>query len=229
MKVAIVVFPGSNCDRDISWAIKNICGKKPDYIWHNEKNFTNYDLIILPGGFSYGDYLRCGAIGSHSPIMKEIKKRSQNGTKIIGICNGFQILTESKMLPGSLLQNENLKFICKKIYLKVKNNNTFVSKKYKLNEIINVPIAHMEGRYYCSKETLKELENNNQIIFQYCNDNGNVKNNYNPNGSIMNIAGIVNLKGNVLGMMPHPERCSEELLGGENGIKFFKSIFESIN
>ncbi len=161
--------------------------------------------------------------------MNEIKKRSQKGTKIIGICNGFQILTESKMLPGSLLKNENLKFICKKIFLKVKNNNTFFSKKYKLNEIINIPIAHMEGRYYCSKEALKELENNGQIIFQYCNDNGSVKNNYNPNGSIMNIAGIINLKGNVLGMMPHPERCSEELLGGENGIKFFRSIFESIN
>ena len=229
MKIAIVVFPGSNCDRDISWAIKNISGKKPDYLWHKEKNFTNYDLIILPGGFSYGDYLRCGAIGSHSPIMNEIKKRSQKGTKIIGICNGFQILTESKMLPGSLLKNENLKFICKKIFLKVKNNNTFFSKKYKLNEIINIPIAHMEGRYYCSKKTLKELENNGQIIFQYCNDNGSIKNNYNPNGSIMNIAGIINLKGNVLGMMPHPERCSEELLGGENGIKFFRSIFESIN
>ena len=128
MKVAIVVFPGSNCDRDISWAIQNICGKKPDYLWHKENIFTNYDLIILPGGFSYGDYLRCGAIGSHSPIMNEIKKRSEKGTKIIGICNGFQILTESKLLPGSLLQNENLKFICKKIFLKVRNNNTFFSK-----------------------------------------------------------------------------------------------------
>ena len=229
MKIAIVVFPGSNCDRDIAWAIKKISGYKSDYLWHKEKNFSNYDLIILPGGFSYGDYLRCGAIGSRSPIMNEIKKRSEKGIKIIGICNGFQILTESKLLPGSLLQNENLKFICKKIFLKVKNNNTFFSKKYKLNEIINVPIAHMEGRYYCSIETLKELENNKQIIFQYCNDNGNIKNTYNPNGSIMNIAGIVNLKGNVLGMMPHPERCSEELLGGENGIKFFRSIFESIN
>jgi phosphoribosylformylglycinamidine synthase len=161
--------------------------------------------------------------------MNEIKKRSQKGTKIIGICNGFQILTESKLLPGSLLQNENLKFICKKIFLKVKNNNTFFSKKYKLNEIINVPIAHMEGRYYCSKKTLKELENNKQIIFQYCSNNGNIKDTDNPNGSTRNIAGIINLKGNVLGMMPHPERCSEELLGGENGINFFKSIFESIN
>jgi len=213
MKVAIVVFPGSNCDRDIAWAIKKISGYKPDYLWHKEKNFRNYDLIILPGGFSYGDYLRCGAIGSHSPIMNEIKKRSQKGTKIIGICNGFQILTESKLLPGSLLQNENLKFICKKIFLKVKNNNTFFSKKYKLNEIINV----------------KELENNKQIIFQYCSNNGNIKDTDNPNGSTRNIAGIINLKGNVLGMMPHPERCSEELLGGENGINFFKSIFESIN
>ena len=229
MKIAIVVFPGSNCDRDISWAIRNISGKKPDYLWHKEKNFTNYDLIILPGGFSYGDYLRCGAIGSQSPIMSEIKKRSKQGTKIIGICNGFQILTESKLLPGSLLQNKNLKFICKKIFLKIKNNNTFFSKKYKLNEIINVPVAHMEGRYYCNQETLKELKNNKQIIFQYCNDNGNTNDIYNPNGSIMNIAGIINLKGNVLGMMPHPERCSEEILGGENGIKFFRSIFESIN
>ena len=229
MKFGVIVFPGTWSDTDCFHAIYGECKQPVEYVWHKETDLSSYDCLILPGGFSYGDYLRCGAIGSHSPIMNEIKKRSQKGTKIIGICNGFQILTESKMLPGSLLKNENLKFICKKIYLKVKNNNTFVSKKYKLNEIINVPIAHMEGRYYCSKETLKELENNNQIIFQYCNDNGNVKNNYNPNGSIMNIAGIVNLKGNVLGMMPHPERCSEELLGGENGIKFFRSIFESIN
>tara|TARA_B100000427_G_scaffold298429_1_gene279435 strand:+ start:1311 stop:2000 length:690 start_codon:yes stop_codon:yes gene_type:complete len=229
MKIAIVVFPGSNCDRDISSAIKKISGYKPDYLWHKDKNFSNYDLIFLPGGFSYGDYLRCGAIGSNSPIMYEIKKRSLRGTKIIGICNGFQILTESKLLPGSLLQNINLKFICKKTFLKVKNNNTFFSKKYKLNEIIDVPIAHMEGRYYCSNKILKELENNEQIIFQYCNDNGDVNNINNPNGSIMNIAGIINSKGNVLGMMPHPERCSEENLGSENGIKFFRSIFESIN
>jgi len=167
MKVAIVVFPGSNCDRDIAWAIKKISGYKPDYLWHKEKNFRNYDLIILPGGFSYGDYLRCGAIGSHSPIMNEIKKRSQKGTKIIGICNGFQILTESKLLPGSLLQNENLKFICKKIFLKVKNNNTFFSKKYKLNEIrdvlntspgCKVVDEHKDGGYITPAEAENKFE-----------------------------------------------------------------------
>ena len=195
MKALILSGYGINCEDETVNAfktvgIKGIIVHVNDLI-ENPKKIKNFQILAIPGGFSYGDYLRCGAIGSHSPIMKEIKKRSQNGTKIIGICNGFQILTESKMLPGSLLQNENLKFICKKIFLKVKNNNTFFSKKYKLNEIINVPIAHMEGRYYCSKETLKELENNNQIIFQYCNDNGNVKNNYNPKSRITNISSPV--------------------------------------
>ena len=229
MKVAVVVFPGSNCDRDIFSAIKKITGTKPSYLWHKEKNFSKFDLIVLPGGYSYGDYLRCGAMASHSPIMNEIKKRSKKGIPIIGICNGFQILTESKLLLGSLLQNINLKFVCNKAKIKVTNNQTIFTNKYKNNEVLKIPIAHMEGRFYCDKYTLKKLIDNEQIIFQYCDIKGNLKDANNPNGSILNIAGISNLSGNVLGMMPHPERCSEKILGGNSGIRFFESIFESFN
>ena len=219
MKVAIVVFPGSNCDRDIAWAIKKISGYKPVYLWHKEKNFRNYDLIILPGGFSYGDYLRCGAIGSHSPIMKEIKKRSQNGTKIIGICNGFQILIESGLLPGALLNNKNIKFLSKTISLNVVNNKTSFTHLINKNDVLSMPIAHKQGNYFAGKDLIDELESDNQIAFKYKGKN--------PNGSVSNIAGILNKQKNVLGMMPHPERASDQLLGSNTGYKIFQSILES--
>ncbi|CAM4284443.1 MULTISPECIES: phosphoribosylformylglycinamidine synthase subunit PurQ [Bacillus cereus group] len=217
MKFAVIVFPGSNCDVDMFHAIKDELGEEVDYVWHDRENLDEYDAILLPGGFSYGDYLRCGAISRFANAMKAVQKAAEQGKPILGVCNGFQILVESGLLPGALMRNENLKFMCRTVQLRVENNETMFTSQYEKGEVINIPIAHGEGNYYCDEETLKQLEENNQIAFRYVE---------NPNGSVSDIAGIVNEKGNVLGMMPHPERAVDELLGGAEGLKVFQSILK---
>ena len=216
MKFAVLVFPGSNCDLDMYHAIKDELGEEAEYVWHDETDLSAYDGILVPGGFSYGDYLRCGAMANQSNVMKEVKKAADAGKPVLGVCNGFQILTEAGLLPGALLRNRDLKFICKTVELKVENNNTLFTNGYAKDAVINIPIAHGEGNYYCDEATLKQLQDNNQIVFTY--------NGENPNGSLENIAGIVNERGNVLGMMPHPERAVNELIGGAEGLELFKSI-----
>ncbi|KAB7705247.1 phosphoribosylformylglycinamidine synthase subunit PurQ [Bacillus aerolatus] len=215
MKFAVIVFPGSNCDVDMFHAVKDELGEEVDFVWHDADDLSSYDGILLPGGFSYGDYLRSGAIAHLSKVMNEVKKAAEAGKPILGVCNGFQILLESGLLPGAMLRNKNLKFICKQVELKVENNETMFSSLYKKGETITVPIAHGEGNYYCDEQTLKKLQENNQIVFAYGED---------VNGSLIDIAGIVNEKGNVLGMMPHPERAVDELLGSADGLKLFQSI-----
>ncbi|MGH0430187.1 phosphoribosylformylglycinamidine synthase subunit PurQ [Bacillus hominis] len=217
MKFAVIVFPGSNCDVDMFHAIKDELGEEVDYVWHDRENLDEYDAILLPGGFSYGDYLRCGAISRFANAMKAVQKAAEQGKPILGVCNGFQILVESGLLPGALMRNENLKFMCRTVQLRVENNETMFTSQYEKGAVINIPIAHGEGNYYCDEETLKRLEENNQIAFRYVE---------NPNGSVSDIAGIVNEKGNVLGMMPHPERAVDELLGGAEGLKVFQSILK---
>ncbi|NMO76009.1 phosphoribosylformylglycinamidine synthase subunit PurQ [Niallia alba] len=216
MKFAVIVFPGSNCDVDMFHAVKDELGENVEYVWHDTDSLEGFDGILLPGGFSYGDYLRTGAIARFSNVMKEVVKAAEAGKPVLGVCNGFQILLEAGLLPGAMRRNESLKFICKPVELKVTNNNSMFSSEYKENEVITVPIAHGEGNYYCDEETVAKLKANNQIVFTY--------NGTNPNGSLENIAGIMNEKGNVLGMMPHPERAVDELLGGADGLKIFKSI-----
>jgi phosphoribosylformylglycinamidine synthase subunit PurQ / glutaminase len=218
-KVGIVVFPGSNCDHDAYYAFKDILKVDTKFLWHKEGNIEDRNIIILPGGFSYGDYLRCGAISAHSNIMQDIIRFANKGGIVIGICNGFQVLCETKLLPGILLRNNNLKFICKTVSLKVENNKSIFTGYYNIKEDIEIPIAHGEGNYFCDENTLTELIGNNQVLFRY-NDN--------PNGSISDIAGIQNLGRNVLGMMPHPERASDNILGNTDGIKLLKCVAESV-
>jgi len=216
VKFAVVVFPGSNCDVDMFHAIKDELGEEAEYVWHDAGSLEGYDGILLPGGFSYGDYLRTGAIARFSNVMKEVVKAAEAGKPVLGVCNGFQILLEAGLLPGAMRRNDQLKFICRPVELKVENNNTMFSTAYQEQEVITVPIAHGEGNYYCDEETLARLQENKQIVFTY--------NGTNPNGSLENIAGITNEKGNVLGMMPHPERAVDELLGGADGLRIFQSI-----
>ena len=221
MKSKVIVFPGSNCDRDVAVAIKNISGSNPEMVWHKENSLTNVDLIVVPGGFSYGDYLRCGAIASTSPIINEVIKKANEGVPVIGICNGFQILIETSLLDGALIRNNSLSFICKDVHIKTENHSSVFTKKTK---ILRMPIAHNEGNYFASDETLKKIIDNDQVAFKYCNENGEVNLESNPNGSLENIAGILNNKKNVLGLMPHPERAAEQALGCDDG----KYIFESV-
>lgn len=215
MKFAVIVFPGSNCDIDMYHAIKDELGEEVEYVWHDATSLDGFDAILLPGGFSYGDYLRTGAIARFSNVMQEVVKAAEAGKPILGVCNGFQILLEAGLLPGAMRRNESLKFICKNVELRVENNETMFSGSYKQGETIQIPVAHGEGNYYCDKETLARLKENKQIVFTYTN---------NPNGSLEDIAGIMNEQGNVLGMMPHPERAVDELLGGADGVKLFQSI-----
>jgi len=223
MKAAVIVFPGSNCDRDIKIALKKF-NIKPIMVWHNNTLLPKVDLVVLPGGFSYGDYLRCGSMASKSKIMSEVIKHAKKNKLVFGICNGFQILVESGLLPGVLMKNSNLKFICKNIYVKVINNKTPFTLKTKQNEVLKIPIAHNEGNYFIDKKNLKKLKRNKQIILQYCNQKGLINKESNPNGSLMNIAGIANTTFNVFGLMPHPERASDALLGGDDGKFIFKSL-----
>ncbi len=218
MKFACIVFPGSNCDIDMYHAIRDELGEEVEYVWHTETNLDRFDGILLPGGFSYGDYLRCGAIATFSNVMEAVKKAAQEGKPVLGVCNGFQVLVEAGLLPGALLRNQNLKFMCRPVTLVVENNETMFTTGYEAKQEIVIPIAHGEGNYYCDEETLKQLEANKQIVFKYRD---------NPNGSLIDIAGIVNEKGNVLGMMPHPERAVDQLLGSHDGLELFKSILRN--
>jgi len=226
MKFGILVFPGSNCDQDCFHVVKNVLKKPVRYIWHRETDLSGLDCVILPGGFSYGDYLRTGAVARFSPVMKALADFAAKGSTVIGICNGFQILLEAKLLPGIMLRNKNLHFICKHVYIKTENNHTRFTSLYKKDQILRIPIAHNEGNYYIDARGLEDLRNNNQIVFRYCSATGEVNDQYNPNGALDNIAGIINKHGNVLGMMPHPERSAESELGSNDGFFLFKAIFK---
>lgn len=222
-KFGVVVFPGSNCDYDAYYSIKKVLKYDADFLWHKEKDLKNSDIIILPGGFSYGDYLRTGAIAQFSPIMDSVVSFAENGGIVIGICNGFQILLEIGLLPGVMLQNVSLKFVCKDQYLKVENTNTIFTNNIE-KPIIKIPIKHGEGNYFVDDETLQEIESNQQVIFRYSSKDGLVDDSNNPNGSLNNIAGICNKKKNVMGMMPHPENACDPILGKTDGALIFKSI-----
>jgi phosphoribosylformylglycinamidine synthase I len=224
MRFGIVVFPGSNCDADCYHVIKDVIHEDVSYIWHKETSAEGFDALILPGGFSYGDYLRTGAIARFSPIMPAVMDFARQGGLVLGICNGFQILLEAGLLPGAMRRNKSLKFICRPVYLKTKRGDTPFTNQLFQNQVIRVPVAHGEGNYFCDEKTLQQLTDNRQIVFTYCNENGEELPESNPNGSLGNIAGICNLQGNVLGMMPHPERCSEEILGGKDGYNIFASM-----
>lgn len=227
-KIGVVVFPGSNCDHDAYYAFKKILDCETNFLWHKDNNLQNSDIIILPGGFSYGDYLRTGAIARFSPIMDCVIEFADNGGCVVGICNGFQILLEAGLLPGVMLKNKSLQFVCRDIHLSVINHNTLFTKGISPDKVLKIPVAHGDGNYYADETTLKTLEENNQVVFRYSSPDKVTDENYNPNGSVKNIAGIINRQGNVLGMMPHPERSCDPLLGKTDGQLIFRSIINNI-
>lgn len=228
MKAGVVVFPGSNCDHDCYHVLKHVMGVETVFLWHKDTDLQGVDLVVLPGGFSYGDYLRCGAIAKFSPIVSEIVNFANKGGNVLGICNGFQVLTETGLLPGALMRNRDLKFICKYLNLRVDNSDTPYTRMYADGEVISIPVAHMDGNYFIDSGGMKSLEDNGQIVFRYCDENGETGDSANPNGSLHNIAGIVNTSGNVLGMMPHPERCAEGVMETRDGYFLFESILKTI-
>jgi len=229
VKAAVIVFPGSNCDRDVAVALEASLGSKPLMVWHRDTQLPEVDLVVVPGGFSYGDYLRCGAMAAHSPIMREVKARADAGTRVLGICNGFQIITEAGLLPGVLMRNAQLKFICKDVYLRVENDRNDFCRYYRTGDVVRFPIAHAEGNYFVDPKTYREMEDNGQIAFRYCGADGTVAPEFNPNGSLGNVAGVYNEKKTVLGLMPHPERLAEDLLGGADGKLMFDSLVEALS
>jgi phosphoribosylformylglycinamidine synthase I len=224
MRSAIIVFPGSNCDRDVQVALAASTDPKPLMVWHGESNFPSVDLIVVPGGFSYGDYLRAGSMASTSPVMREVVRRAHDGVLVLGICNGFQILCESGLLPGALLRNAGLRFVCRDVFLKIEQNKCAFNRKYDKGQIVRIPIAHHDGNYFADDATLDALEAENRVAFRYCDASGAITEAANPNGSARNIAGILNAAGNVLGMMPHPERLAEQALGGTDGRAMFEGL-----
>jgi phosphoribosylformylglycinamidine synthase subunit PurQ / glutaminase len=224
MKFGVVIFPGSNCDEDIIHVLEKIMGQQVVRLWHKDHDLQGADFIILPGGFSFGDYLRSGAIARFSPIMQEVIQFAAKGGKVMGICNGFQILTEAGLLPGALLHNEHRKFICRNIYMKPQTANSLVTAQIDLQRALKIPIAHGEGNYFADAELLKQLNDNDQILFRYCDEAGNITTDANPNGSVENIAGVCNAERNVFGFMPHPERAADNLLANEDGLAIFESI-----
>jgi len=228
MKFGVIVFPGSNCDHDAYHVVSKHVGQPVDFVWHRETNLDRFDAVIIPGGFSYGDYLRAGALARFSPVMKSVKEFAARGKFVFGICNGFQILCESGLLPGALIRNRDLHFICRHVNLKVENNNTPYTSELETDRILSIPIAHAEGNYVCDDATFYLLEENNQIVFRYCDESGEITDEANPNGARANIAGICNQNRNVLGMMPHPERACEELLGSNDGRDIFRSLTNAI-
>lgn len=228
IRVGVIQFPGSNCDHDALHAWGTVTGQEARLIWHKDSDLGDVDLVFLPGGFSYGDYLRCGAIAKYSPVMKEVVRFASRGGMVAGVCNGFQILVEAGLLPGVLLPNTSLKFICKHVYLKVTNADTRFSNAYQPGQVIRIPIAHGEGNYFAGDDVLASLRDNRQIVYQYCTPGGEVTEEANPNGAAFNIAGMVNREGNVFGMMPHPERSVEKNVGGTDGLGFFQSVISAL-
>ena len=220
MKFGVIVFPGSNCDRDVAYITRNLLHQPTRMVWHEETDISDLDVVVIPGGFSYGDYLRCGAIARFSPVMQSILLHAEQGKFVLGVCNGFQVLTEAGLLPGALMRNRDLHFICDRVPVKVERSNLPWTQSYSPGQVITLPIAHGDGQFYTDIHTLTQLEDNNQVLFRY---EGN-----NPNGSVNNIAGICNRRGNVLGMMPHPERASDPMLGGTDGIKLFKGLLAGV-
>ena len=224
MKFGVIVFPGSNCDHDAYHVISKHVGQPVDFIWHRETDLSTYDAVIIPGGFSYGDYLRAGALARFSPVMDSVKKFAQSGRFVLGICNGFQILCEAGLLPGALIRNRDLHFICEHVFVRVATNDTPFTNELSSGAVLRLPIAHADGNYICDDVTFAELKRDNRIIFNYCEQDGNITANANPNGSLGNIAGICNAGRNVLGLMPHPERACEDLLGSSDGREVFSSL-----
>ena len=228
MKIGVVIFPGSNCDHDMIYVLRNLLKQEVVELWHKTTDLQGCDFIVLPGGFSYGDYLRSGAIARLSPIMNNVIEFANKGGYVLGVCNGFQVLTEANLLEGALLHNNNQKFICKNQFITPQTNNTIFTKEAKISKAYNIPIAHGEGHFYADEDTLKRLKDNDQILFRYCDENGKITEDANPNGSLENIAGITNKTRNVFGMMPHPERASDDELGNIDGRIFFESIIKHI-
>lgn len=228
LRVGILIFPGSNCDRDCHYAVTEVLGAQADFVWHKEPTLPKVDAIIIPGGFSYGDYLRTGAIARFSPVMATVTRFAEAGGLVLGICNGFQILLEAGLLPGAMMRNRSLSFICKDVHLRVDNADTPFTNRCKRGQVLTLPIAHGEGNYYTDQATLAKLKTHNQVVFRYCTEDGAVTPEANPNGSLDNIAGIANNAGNVLGLMPHPERCADALLGNEDGRLILLSLLEAI-
>lgn len=227
MKFGVVTFPGSNCDEDMVYVLEDVLNQSVERLWHKDTDLKGADFIVLPGGFSYGDYLRSGAIAKLSPIMSSVIEHAKKGGFVLGICNGFQVLTETGLLDGALLHNNSQKFICKNIELKPANNNSVITKDLSLSKTYTIPIAHGEGRFFASDDTIKNVEDNDQVLFHYCEENGEITDDVNPNGSINNIAGIRNVEGNVMGMMPHPERAADATLGNTDGTDLFESILKN--
>jgi phosphoribosylformylglycinamidine synthase I len=228
MKFGVVVFPGSNCDQDMIYVLETVMRQEVVKLWHKDHDLQNCDMIILPGGFSYGDYLRSGAIARFSPIMKEVTDFANKGGYVFGVCNGFQILCEAGLLPGALLNNVHHQFVCKNIYIKAEHNDTLITSLVDLNKALKIPIAHGEGNFYCDEKTLKSLTDNGQILFRYCDENGGISDSSNPNGALENIAGICNAAKNVFGMMPHPERAADRELGNTDGRVIFESMLSLV-
>ena len=229
MKTSVIVFPGSNCDRDVAVSLQSVTGTPAQMVWHRETQLPKSDLIVLPGGFSYGDYLRSGAMAAHSPIMKDVISKAKAGTPVLGICNGFQVLTEAGLLPGVLMRNAGLKFICRDVTLKVERADTLFAGKYRDGQIITIPVAHHDGNYFADDETLKRIEGEGQVAFRYCAPDGSLTADSNPNGSRNNIAGVYSGDLRVLGLMPHPERLDDPQLGGHDGKPLFESMITALN
>ena len=229
MKFGVLVFPGSNCDHDAYHVLSKHVGQPVDFIWHRETDLSDYDAVIVPGGFSYGDYLRAGALARFSPVMKAVREFASSGRFVFGICNGFQILCEAGLLPGALMRNSDLHFICRHVNIRVENTETPFTRDIAGSKVLSIPIAHAEGNYVCDDDAYRSLEENGQIVFRYCSPDGEVSEESNPNGSRSGIAGICNLDRNVLGMMPHPERACEELLGSNDGREIFRSLTNTIS
>jgi phosphoribosylformylglycinamidine synthase I len=228
MKAAVIVFPGSNCDRDVAVALEQVSGRKPAMVWHRESDFEPVDLIVLPGGFAYGDYLRVGAMAAHSPVVREVKRRAERGVPTLGICNGFQVLTETGLLPGALMRNASLKFVCTDVNCRVETGQSLFTSAFSSGEVLRWPVAHHDGNYFASADTLDRLEAEGRIAFRYCEPDGDLTETANPNGSARNIAGVFNETKSILGLMPHPERLADPVLGGTDGARFFAALVEAL-
>jgi phosphoribosylformylglycinamidine synthase len=228
MKAAVIVFPGSNCDRDVQVALRDSMGREPLMVWHKDSDFDKVDLIVLPGGFSYGDYLRCGAMAAQSPVLKEVVARARKGVAVLGICNGFQVLTETGLVPGVLMRNADLRFVCRDVRVKVETSQSLFTAKYEQGQAIRVPVAHHDGNYFADDDTLSAMEDRGQIALRYCDAEGEITEEANPNGSLRNIAGVYNETKTVLGLMPHPERLADPRLGGTDGRALFDGLVEAL-